>query len=99
MEWLKPNELRELVNQLVLNQTDTAKLTEGLEKIVKVYEEKYTTGETLSTELDANKERISELQRVNMDFFLKLHQQEPLVKEEDKPVEKTIEEIALELGL
>ena len=99
MEWLKPNELRELVNQLVLNQTDTAKLTEGLEKIVKVYEEKYTTGETLATELDANKERISELQRVNMDFFLKLHQQEPVTKEVETTQEKSIEEIALELGI
>ena len=96
---MTPNELRDLVNQIVLNQTDTSKLTEGLEKIVKVYEEKYTTGETLATELESNKEKISELQRVNMDFFLKLHQQEPITKEEDKPKEKTLEEIALELGI
>lgn len=89
---MKPNELKELAKQIVLNQTDQALLTDSLEKIVKAYEEQYTVKETLSSEKETFENKIKELQDVNMRFFTQLQ----ATPKQEEPKQEEVKELNLE---
>ena len=91
---MKPNELKDLVTKIVMNQTDQALLTDSLEKIVQAYEEQFIVNETLASEKENFETKIKELQDVNMRFFTQLQATgQPSQVVEDKK-ELTTEELA-----
>lgn len=91
---MKPNELKDLVTKIVMNQTDQALLTDSLDKIVQAYEEQYTVKETLASEKESFEGKIKELQDVNMRFFTQLQSTHQPSQDVEGKKELTTEELA-----